>query len=124
MRRVGLCCLCGLMSLSVGPVTDVSGPLEETAECLVNVAKATPEVSDVTLGVDASGGWTRPFVEYRADEALSRGRPIRFTAIRDQGSYEFWAFESGLGAPELHVTEAVMQKWETHCQTYANVLFP
>ena len=127
MRKLVPRYLCGLIAISyisVGQTTDVPAPLEQTAECMIQVLKARPDVFGPTLGLTTSEGWTHPFVEYRADEALSRESPIRFDAVKYRGGYVFWAVQSGLGAPELHVTEAVMQRWKVHCQVYANVRFP
>ncbi len=127
MRKIAPGALCALMCVSyvsVGQAADVSEPLQRTAECMVKVLEATPGVSGPRLGVVTSEGWAHPFVEYRADEALSRDRLIRFEARKDQDGWEFLAVKSGLGAPELHVTEAVMRTWEAQCHVRANILFP
>jgi hypothetical protein len=127
MRKIvpgGLCALMCVSYVSVGQAADVPAPLERTAECMVKVLAATPGVSGPRLGVVTSEGWAHPFVEYRADEALSRDRPIRFEARKSQDGYQFWAVKSGLGAPELHVTDAVMRTWKAQCHVYANVFFP
>ncbi len=121
---VGLCALMCVSYVSVGQAADVPAPLERTAECMVQVLEATPGVSSPRLGVVTSEGWAHPFVEFRADEALARDRPIRFEARKDQDGYEFMAVKSGLGAPELHVTEAVMRTWEVQCHAHANIFFP
>lgn len=120
----GLCALMCGSYVSLGQAADVPAPLERTAECMVKVLEAMPGVSGPRLGVATSEGWAHPFVEYRADEALSRDRPIRFEARKNQDGYEFLAVKSGLGAPELHVTEAVMRTWEARCQAHANILSP
>ena len=127
MRKIvpgGLCALMCVSYASVGQATDVPAPLERKAECMVKVLEATPGVIGPRLGVVTSEGWAHPFVEYRADEALSRDRPIRFEARKDQDGWEFLAVKSGLGAPELHVTEAVMRTWEAQCHAHANIFFP
>lgn len=104
---------------------DVPPALEKTAECMFKVLKAIPEVSEPKLGVTTSDGWSHPFLEYRAAEALSGSAPIRFDAQRtNRGGYWFLAVKSGLGAPEFHVTDAIMKKWKTRCGADANVLFP
>jgi hypothetical protein len=105
--------------------SDVPQPLEQTAECMFRVLQTMPEVSEPKLGVTTSEGWAHPFLEYRAAEALSRTTPIRFSAKKaDCGGYWFLAVKSGLGAPESHVTGAVLQKWKAQCSADANVLFP
>jgi hypothetical protein len=109
----------------VAQTTDVPAPLERTAECMLEVLKTMPEVSEPKLGVTTSEGWTHPFVEYRAAEALSGATPIRFNAKKaDRGVYWFLAVKSGLGAPEFHVTDAIIKKWKVQCRTGATVLFP
>ena len=127
MRKIapgGLCALMCVSYVSVGQAADVPAPLERTAECMVSVLEATPGVSGPRLGVVTNGGWAHPFVDYRADEALSRDRPIRFEARKYQDGYEFLAVKAGLGAPELHVTEAVMRTWEAQCHAHANIFSP
>jgi hypothetical protein len=109
----------------VAQTTDVPAPLEQTAECMLAILKAVPEVSEPKLGVTTSDGWTHPFVEYRAAEALSGETPIRFDAKKaDRGGYWFLAVRSGLGAPEFHVTDSIIKKWKAQCGVEANVLFP
>jgi hypothetical protein len=104
---------------------DVPLPLRQSAQCMLKVLKATPEVSESKLGVTTTDGWSHPFLEYRAAEALSDADPIRFDAKRsDRGGYWFLAVKSGLGAPEGHVTDSVIKKWKTQCSVDANVLFP
>ena len=127
MRRLVPRCLCGLIAssyISIGQTAEVPVSVEQTADCMLEVLKATPGVVGPVLGTTTSDGWTHPFLEYRADEALSRERPIRFDPVKYRGSYLFWAFKSGLGAPELHVTEAVMKEWQAQCHANANVMFP
>jgi hypothetical protein len=109
----------------VAQTTDVPTPLEQTAECMLEVLKTMPEVSEPKLGVTTSEGWTHPFVEYRAAEALTAATPIRFDAKKaDRGGYWFLAVKSGLGAPEFHVTDAIIKKWKAQCRADATVLFP
>jgi hypothetical protein len=108
----------------VAHTIDVPAPLEQTAKCMLEVLKTTPEVGEPKLGVTTSEGWTHPFVEYRAAEALSGATPIRFDAKKaERGGYWFLAVTSGLGAPEFHVTDAIMKKWKAQCRADATVLF-
>ena len=113
------------LNLAVAQSDDVPPPLKQTAECMFEVLKAMPEVSEPKLGVATSEGWAHPFLEYRAAEALSKFYPIRFNAKKaDRGGFWFLAVKSGFGAPEFHVTVAVIQKWKAQCSAEANVLFP
>jgi hypothetical protein len=96
--------------VALAQTSDVPPPLEQTAECMFKVLQTMPDVSEPKLGVNTSEGWTHPFLEYRAAEALSGVTPIRFNAKKtDRGGYWFLAVRSGLGAPEFHVTDAVIK---------------
>jgi len=102
-----------LQNPAVAQSNDIRTLLKQTTECMFEVLKATPEVSDPKLGVTTSEGWAHPYLEYRAAEALSKFNPIRFDAKKaDRGGFWFLAVKSGLGAPEFHVTEAVIKKWK------------
>ena len=110
---------------ALAQTNDVPPPLQKTVECMFEVLRTMPEVSEPKLGVTTSEGWAHPFLEYRAAEALSGVYPIRFNAKKaDRGGYWFLAVKSGLGAPEFHVTDAVIKKWKAQCRADANVLFP
>jgi hypothetical protein len=113
-----------ILNLAIAQSKD--GPaLKQTAECMFEVLKAMPEVSEPKLGSTTSEGWTHPFLEYRAAEALSKFNPIRFDAKKaDRGGFWFLAVKSGLGAPEFHVTDVVIKKWKVQCSIDASVLFP
>jgi hypothetical protein len=109
----------------VAQTTDPPSPLEQTSQCMLEVLKTMPEVTEPKLGVATSDGWTYPFLEYRAAEALSGATPIRFNAKKAaHGGYRFLAVKSGLGAPEFHVTDAIIKKWKVQCRVDATVLFP
>jgi hypothetical protein len=89
------------------------------------VLKKIPGVIEPILGIDTSGGWTYPFLEYRAAEKSSDVHPIRFVPRKsDRGGYWFLAVRSGFGVVDLHVTDVVMQQWKTQCSVDSNVLFP
>jgi hypothetical protein len=114
-----------LTSLAIAQSNDVPPALNKTAQCMFEVLKGMPDVIEPKLGVITSEGWTHPFLEYRAAEALSKFDAIRFNAQKsDRDGFWFLAVKSGLGAPELHVTQAVIQKWKLQCSVDANVLFP
>jgi acyl-CoA reductase-like NAD-dependent aldehyde dehydrogenase len=112
-------------SASRAQTSDANAALEQTAECMLQVLKEIPEVSEPKLGVTTSDGWSRPYLEYRGAEVLSSSSPIRFNAKKaDHGGYWFEAVKSGFGAPEFHVTDAVMRKWKARCSIDAVVRFP
>jgi hypothetical protein len=112
-------------SLALAQLKDVPPSLKQTAKCMLEILKTMPNVIEPKLGVTSSGGWVHPFLEYCAAEALTKFDPIRFDAKTDgSGGFSFLAVKSGLGAPEFHVTDAVMKKWNARCGANANVLFP
>jgi hypothetical protein len=99
-------------------------PLKQGAECMYQVLKTMPGVSEPKLGYVTSEGWTHPYLEYEAAEDSPSVQHLRFEAKKtDNGKYWFLVMVSGVGAPDIHVTEAVMQQWKTQCSVEANVLF-
>ena len=132
MRKLVVRCLCALIAssyASTGQAADVPVTVEKTAQCKVAVLKATPGVVEPVLGTTSSDGWTHPFLEYRADEALTRTSAIRFDARQPSsgsGNRGYWlmAWKSGFGAPEYHVTEAVIKKWKARCHADVVLFFP
>jgi hypothetical protein len=99
-------------------------PLKQGAECMYQVLKTMPGVSEPKLGYVTSEGWTHPYLEYEAAEDSPPLQHPRFEAKKtDNGKYWFLIMASGFGAPHIHVTEAVMQQWKTQCSVEANVLF-
>jgi hypothetical protein len=107
---------------------DVPVPLTQTADCMYEVLKIMPGVTEPKLGYVTSNGWTHPFLEYRADEATHWAQPTRFEARRDdKGQYSFLGLLPGqidprIGHLDLHVTEAVTAKWNTQCHANAFVI--
>ena len=88
---------------------------------MYKVLKTVPGVSEPKLGYVTSGGWTHPFLEYRAAESNSWVQPTRFEVRKGRdGKYYFLAYLPGQVPPDIvyldnHVTDAVMQKWRTQC---------
>jgi hypothetical protein len=114
-----------LLSLANAQSNEVPPALRKSAECMFTVLQGMPDVSEPKLGIVTSEGWAHPFLEYRADEGPGKSSLIRFNAKKpDGGGFWFLAVKSGLGAPELHVTVAVVQKWKLQCGVDANVIFP
>jgi hypothetical protein len=108
--------------------SNVPEPLKQSANCMYEVLKTTPGVSEPKLGYVTSEGWTHPFLEYRAEETNRWVQPTRFEAQKaDHGKFWFLATLPGLIDPrighlDIHVTEAVVQKWKAQCNVDANVL--
>ncbi len=105
--------------------TDVPLTLRQSAECMYKALLIVPGVSNPKLGYVTSDGWTHPYLEYRAAEDSPSVQHPRFYALRPHdGKYWFLAVLSGLGGPDIHTSEAVMQKWKTRCGVEASILFP
>ena len=108
--------------------TDVPVPLRQSVDCMYEVLKTAPGVSEPKLGYVTSEGWPHPFLEYRSGEGNDVHR-MRFEARRgDHDKYWFLAMMSGrvdprIGHIDIHITDAVMQKWKTQCNVEANVIF-
>jgi hypothetical protein len=96
-------------------------PLKQRAECMYEVLKTMPGVSEPKLGYVTREGWSHPFLEYRADETNSWVQPTHFEAKRgDYDRYWFLALVPGIIDPrigyfDIHVTNAVVEKWKTQC---------
>ncbi len=94
---------------------------------MYKVLKTVPGVSEPKVGYVTSDGWTHPFIQYRAAEQDSWLEPTRFDVKRsDHHKYHFLAILPGMVPPggrlDLHVTEAVTQKWRSECSVDAEVL--
>jgi hypothetical protein len=100
---------------------DVPAPLKQSADCMYEVLKAIPGVTEPKLRYVTRDGWTHPILEYRAAERNGWVQPTRFEAMRgDDGNYWFQgvlpgAISPDIGHIDIHVTEAVTQKWKTQC---------
>jgi hypothetical protein len=103
----------------------VPKPLKKTIECMMRVLKQIAGVSEPKVGTSTSDGWTHPWVGYTAAEGYGGHRQMRFDAQQgDLGGYWFLAMTSGLGSPELKVTNVVVSTWQSQCGVAASVLFP
>jgi hypothetical protein len=103
--------------------SEVPLPLEQTAECMLKVLKTVPGVSEPRLGNVTTGGWTHPFLEYRAAEESRWIQPTRFDVQkRDDGHILFMAMLPGMSALDTHVTNVVVQEWKVQCGVAAIVI--
>jgi hypothetical protein len=90
--------------------------------------KTMPGVSGPTLGYVTREGWTYPFLEYRGEEANSWAQPTHFEAKRaDHDQYYFLALVPGIIDPrvghfDIHVTDAVVEKWKARCNVKVTVI--
>jgi hypothetical protein len=98
-------------------------PLEQTAECMLKVLKTVPGVSEPRLGNATTGGWTHPFLEYRAAEESRWIQPTRFDVQKpDDGHILFMGTLPGVGPLDTHVTDVVVQQWKLQCGVAAIVI--
>jgi hypothetical protein len=126
----------GAVVLAVGALAahaqqaDAHAAIKQTAECMYQVLKTVPGVSEPKLGYITSGDWNLPFLEYHSAEANSWGQAMYFDAIpTNDGKVSFEAVTSGrvlhgFSDADIHVTRAVMQAWKLQCKVDANVVFP
>jgi hypothetical protein len=107
---------------------DVPMLLKQQAQCMYQTLKTMPGVSEPTLGYVTREGWTHPFLEYRAEEANSWVQPTHFEAKRaDHDRYYFLALVPGIVDPrvgyfDIHVTDAVVEKWKALCNVEVTVI--
>jgi hypothetical protein len=92
---------------------------------MLKALESVPGVSDAKLGEATQ----RPYVQYRAAERYPGGQLVRFTLWQQsKTSLSFMAgmsgqVQNGSKLPDTHVTDAVINKWESRCGVSANVLF-
>ncbi len=106
---------------------DVSAPLKQHAECMYKVLKTMPGVSEPKIGYVTREGWTHPFLEYRAEETNRWVQPTHFEARADNEKYWFEALVPGIIDPrvghiDIHVTDAVVERWKTQCRVEVIVI--
>ena len=91
---------------------------------MFKVLRTVPGVSKPLLGNATSGGWTHPFLEYRAAEGSHWEQPTRFDVQKSRdGRFLFMATLPGIGTIYTHVTDVVVQKWKERCSAEAVVVF-
>jgi hypothetical protein len=111
-----------LVGLPVGAQTsDASVSLRKSADCMYEILTTTPGVREPKLSYATREGWTHPVLEYRAEETNRWVQPTHFEAKkRDDDRYYFFARVPGIIDPavghfDIHVTDAVVEKWKTQC---------
>ena len=130
LTNFALALFCAVSLLGCASLHDLPPELQQKAECMLAILKATPGVSGARLGVSTRGGWTHPFLEYRADEKTRWVQPTRFDlqkrADRNLGKYWFLAILPGLTAVgedlDFHVTDAVVKAWKDQSGVQASIL--
>jgi hypothetical protein len=90
---------------------------------MLKILKTVPGVSEPRLDNATSGGWTHPFLEYRAAEESQWVQPTRFDAQKAaDGSFSFVGILPGTGRLDTHVTNIVVEQWKTQCGVEATVI--
>jgi len=106
---------------------DTSPGLKRSADCMLGVLQTTQGVTDAKIFSDQS----RFCLQYRAAEKSRWIEPTEFclqgSRNATQGPYDFWAIFPGVTPPgedpDIHVSEAIMQKWNAQCGVRATGLF-
>jgi hypothetical protein len=99
---------------------------------MLQVLKSTPGIDDIEMGASDTGGWSHPFLQYRAIPETDGFRAtIRFEATKnfysssDQKTF-FIALISGLASPGENPTDygtgAMAMLWEKKCDVHVMVL--
>lgn len=131
---------CGLAGVTVTPAVnapsmdDATPQLKRDAQCMLRVLKSVPGIDNIEMGVSDVGGWSHPFLQYRAKaEADGYRATIRFEATKSFYSSSdrkpfFIVALSGIASPgedpPTYGTGAVAKLWEEKCDVHAMVLFP
>ena len=125
-QRGGERCLwCALVLVAFSAraeTTGVSRPLKQSTECMLDVIKSVPGVSEPRLGNTTSHGVSHPYLEYRAAEGSHWIQPTRFYAQQSNKSHYWQAMLPGMAEIDVHVTNDVVRKWNTQCGVKAYVL--
>jgi hypothetical protein len=113
-----------LVAFSAGAEpTDVSRPLKQSTECMLDVLKSVPGISEPRLGNTTSDGVSHPYLECRAAEGSRWIQPTRFYVQQSNNSHYWQAMLPGMMEIDVHATNDVVRKWKTQCGVKAYVLF-
>jgi hypothetical protein len=99
--------------------------LKRSAECMLDVLKKSPSVSEPGLSNDTSEGWFHPYLEFRTADASAGTWRYRFDAQRtSDGHYWFLATRPGMRVTEADLAgvKEVIGEWKTHCGVNANLI--
>jgi hypothetical protein len=96
--------------------------LQKATDCMLQVLKTTPGVSDPKIYVDKDS----TCLEYRPDEKAVWGGGLSGFCITTRTAsppYQFEGSFPGLLGPgeedaDLHVTDVVVKKWREHCEVF------
>jgi len=96
--------------------------LDQAVQCMFDVLKSTPGVTEAKVGQSNEDGRTYPYVEFHAEQGWVQN--FRFAPSdlfdKSQNAFTFLAGVSGLqddaSPPDNHVSTAVLDKWEAQCR--------
>src|SRR5690242_746932 len=129
--KLRACLVCAFAATaSIAHAGDMPVPLQHAAKCMLRVLRTTAGVSHATMGVATTGGWTHPYLEYRASEKTHWIEPTRFDADKpmnvDSGPYEFTAMLPGVVPTgeqlDFHVTDRITDAWQKKCGVHGVIL--
>ena len=110
---------------------EVPPALLQKAECMLQVLKTVPGVSNPKLKIEASKEWSYPILSYEPDEKARWIEPTSFYPDKPKdpahGPYLFEAVVPGVLAEgekniDIHVTLAVVDKWRIQCGVETSVV--
>ena len=128
VHAVGLASGVLVTAVSASAIADgTPAGLKRAAECMLGILQTTQGVTDAKIYSDQS----RLCLQYRADEKSRWIGPAEFclqsARSATQGPYDFWAVFPGVTPPgeepDIHVSEAIMQKWNAQCGVRAIGVF-
>jgi hypothetical protein len=135
LLRSFFCALVSFLSTSAAhaaSMDDVTPQLKRDAECMLRVLKSVPGIDGTEMGVSDLGGWSHPFLQYRAAPARDGYRAtIRFDATKNFQSNDrkstFEAMIPGIygqneSGPPDYGTGALAKLWEKKCTVRVMVL--
>jgi hypothetical protein len=101
----------------------IPAELMRSAECMLDVLRKSPDVSEPRLSSDTSEGWFHPFLEYK--EVSAKAWRYRFDAQRNNdGHFWFLARRPGMGVTEADLAGIleIIREWKTSCGIDANLI--
>jgi hypothetical protein len=126
MRRVRLITALAIIAATCAQAQPLPDGLQKVTDCMLQVLKSTPGVSDPKIGTGNNGSLC---LEYRPDEKSVWEGPTAFCIDTKNAKppYQFLGNFPGLLSPgektDIHVSESVMNKWNAQCGVETNGVF-
>ena len=128
MKLARLITALAIIGATCAEAQPLSEDLQKATDCMLRVLKTTPGVSDPKIAIDKDS----VCLEYRPDEKALWEQPTTFCLDPNFHStetrYVFTGHFPGVMStmekePDIHVSEAVMDKWNAQCGVLANGIF-